>query len=216
MNLRTNRKAWAMLAFAGLLVALGIAYSQEQGKTSYTKLDITERFVSIMGRMKAAKPAIEKRQANLLNERYDLSDRAAAGVTMERGKPLQEGTRIKLPQAMTWEKLASMSPAEIREKNLFPKGFYPLPHPNHPEGGMLFPHFEIDEIKKQDGRDLTRFDLDFDLPDHFLPAFPPSMYLTTRPDLGDVSKGKLVTLNNYYELFNGVLNRSSWKGCVCW
>jgi cytochrome c peroxidase len=212
MNLRTNRKAWAMLAFAGLLVALRIAYSQEQGKTSYTKLDITERFVSIMARMKAAKPAIEKRQANLLSERYDLSDRAAAGVTMERGKPLQEGTRIKLPQAMTWEKLASMSPAEIREKNLFPKGFYPLPHPNHPEGGMLFPHFEIDEIKKQDGRDLTRFDLGFDLPDHFLPAFPPSMYLTTRPDLGDVSKGKLVTLNNYYELFNGILNPKQLEG----
>jgi cytochrome c peroxidase len=212
MNLRTNSKAWATLAFAGLLVALGIAYSQEQGKTSYTKLDITERFVSIMARMKAAKPAIEKRQANLLSERYDLSDRAAAGVTMERGKPLQEGTRIKLPQAMTWEKLASMSPAEIREKNLFPKGFYPLPHPNHPEGGMLFPHFEIDEIKKQDGRDLTRFDLDFDLPDHFLPAFPPSMYLTTRPDLGDVSKGKLVTLNNYYELFNGILNPKQLEG----
>jgi cytochrome c peroxidase len=212
MNLRTNSKAWATLAFAGLLVALDIAYSQEQGKTSYTKLDITERFVSIMARMKAAKPAIEKRQANLLSERYDLSDRAAAGVTMERGKPLQEGTRIKLPQAMTWEKLASMSPAEIREKNLFPKGFYPLPHPNHPEGGMLFPHFEIDEIKKQDGRDLTRFDLDFDLPDHFLPAFPPSMYLTTRPDLGDVSKGKLVTLNNYYELFNGILNPKQLEG----
>ena len=212
MNLRTNRKAWAMLAFAGLLVALGIAYSQEQGKTSYTKLDITEPFTSIMARMKAAKPAIEKRQANLLNERYDLSDRAAAGVTMERGKALQEGTRVKLSEAMTWEKLASMSPAEIREKNLFPKGFYPLPHPNHPEGGMLFPHFEIDEIKKQDGRDLTRFDLDFDLPDHFLPAFPPSMYLTTRPDLGDVSKGKLVTLNNYYELFNGVLNPKQLEG----
>ena len=212
MNLRTNRKAWAMLAFAGLLVALGIAYSQEQGKTSYTKLDITEPFTSIMARMKAAKPAIEKRQANLLSERYDLSDRAAAGVTMERGKALQEGTRVKLSEAMTWEKLASMSPAEIREKNLFPKGFYPLPHPNHPEGGMLFPHFEIDEIKKQDGRDLTRFDLDFDLPDHFLPAFPPSMYLTTRPDLGDVSKGKLVTLNNYYELFNGVLNPKQLEG----
>jgi cytochrome c peroxidase len=212
MNLRTNRKAWAMLAFAGLLVALGIAYSQEQGKTSYTKLDITEPFTSIMARMKAAKPAIEKRQANLLSERYDLSDRAAAGVTMERGKALQEGTRVKLPEAMTWEKLASMSPAEIREKNLFPKGFYPLPHPNHPEGGMLFPHFEIDEIKKQDGRDLTRFDLDFDLPDHFLPAFPPSMYLTTRPDLGDVSKGKLVTLNNYYELFNGILNPKLLEG----
>jgi hypothetical protein len=29
------------------------------------------------------------------------------------------------------------------------------------------------------------------------------MYLTTRPDLGDVSKSKLVTIANYYELFSG-------------
>lgn len=205
-----------MPTFAGLLLALAIAlriaYAQEQGKTSYTKLDITEPFTSIMARMKAAKPAIEKRQADLLGERYDLSDRPAAGVTMERGKALQEGIRVKLPEAMTWEKLASMSPEEIREKNLFPKGLYPLPHPNHPEGGMLFPHFEIDEIKKQDGRDLTRFDLDFDLPDQFLPAFPPAIYLTTRPDLGDVSQGNLVTLNNYYELFNGILNPKQLEG----
>ncbi len=70
---------------------------------------------------------------------------------------------------------------------------------------MVFPQDEIDEIKRQDGRDLTRFDLDFDLPEHFLPEFPPAIYLTTRPDLGDVSQGKLVTLDNYYELFNGIL-----------
>ena len=49
---------------------------------------------------------------------------------------------------------------------------------------MLFPKFHIDEIKKQEDRDLTRFDLDFDLPDHFLPEFPPPIFLTTRPDLG--------------------------------
>ncbi len=83
-----------------------------------------------------------------------------------------------------------MTPDEIREKDVFPAGFLPLPHPNHPEGGMLFPKFHIDEIKKQEGRDLTRFDLDFDLPDHFLPEFPPPIYLTTRPDLGDVSQGQ--------------------------
>src|SRR5260370_1078234 len=77
---------------------------------------------------------------------------------------------------------------------------------------MLFPHFEIDEIKKQDGRDISRFDLDFDLPDHFMPAFPPAIYLTTRPDLGDVSQGKLVALNNYYELFNGILNPKQLEG----
>ena len=53
-----------------------------------------------------------------------------------------------------------------------------------------FPKFHIDEIKKQNGRDLTRFDLDFDLPDHFLPEFPPPIFLTTRPDLGDVSQGQ--------------------------
>ena len=77
---------------------------------------------------------------------------------------------------------------------------------------MLFPKFHIDEIKKQEGRDLTRFDLDFDLPDHFLPEFPPPIFLTTRPDLGDVSQGKLVTIDNYYELFNGILNPKQLEG----
>jgi cytochrome c peroxidase len=105
-----------------------------------------------------------------------------------------------------------MSPEEVREKGVFPAGFFPLPHPNHPEGGMVFPTFHILEIQKQEGRDLTRFDLDFDLPDQFLPEFPPPMYLTTRPDLGDVSQGKLVTIDNYYELFNGILNPKQLEG----
>jgi cytochrome c peroxidase len=77
---------------------------------------------------------------------------------------------------------------------------------------MVFPKFHIDEIKKQEGRDLTRFDLDFDLPDHFLPEFPAPIYLTTRPDLGDVSKGKLLTIDNYYEIFNGILNPKQIEG----
>jgi cytochrome c peroxidase len=105
-----------------------------------------------------------------------------------------------------------MSPEEIREKDLWPQGFLPLPHPNHPEGGMVFPKFHIDEIKKQEGRDLTRFDLDFDLPDHLLPEFPSPIFLTTRPDLGDVSQGKVVTIDNYYELFSGILNPKQIEG----
>src|SRR5207248_10224313 len=72
--------------------------------------------------------------------------------------------------------------------------------------------FQIDEIKKQTSRDLTRFDLDFDLPDAFLPEFPAPIYLTTRPDLGDVSRGRLVTSDNYYELFNGILNPKQLEG----
>ncbi len=212
MNLTKSGRVWTMLALAGLLVALGLAYAQERGQTSYSPVDIKETFASIMARMKAAKPEIEQRHADLLNERYDLSDRPAPGVTMSRGKPVQEGVRAKLAAGITWEKLAAMSPEEIRDKNLFPKGFYPLPHPNHPEGGMLFPKSTIDEVKLQTGRDLTRFDLDFDLPDHFLPEFPPAIYLTTRPDLGDVSQGKLVTSANYYEMFNGILNPKQLEG----
>jgi len=212
MNRVRRKTVLALLGVLTLGFAFHAAHAQDQGKTSYMKLDITESFASIMARMKSAKPAIEKRQSDLLSERYDLSNRPASGLTMERDKPLQEGVRVKLPEGMSWDKLGSMSPEEIRDRNLFPKGFYPLPHPNHPEGGMVFPHFEIEEIKKLDGRDLTRFDLDFDLPDHFMPAFPPAIYLTTRPDLGDVSQGKLVALNNYYELFNGILNPKQLEG----
>jgi cytochrome c peroxidase len=36
--------------------------------------------------------------------------------------------------------------------------------------------------------------------------------LTPRPDLGDVSQGKQVTLENYYELFNGILNPKQLEG----
>jgi cytochrome c peroxidase len=77
---------------------------------------------------------------------------------------------------------------------------------------MLFPHLTIEELKRQEQRDLTRFDLDFDLPDHFLPEFPAAIFLTTRPDLGDVSLGRAVTLDNYFALFNGVLNPKQLEG----
>jgi cytochrome c peroxidase len=131
---------------------------------------------------------------------------------MSRGKPIQAGVRVKLPKGATWESLSRLSPQDIRTKGLFPAGFMPLPHPNHPEGGMVFPKFQIEEIKKQEQRNLSRFDLDFDLPDHFLPEFPAPIYLTTRPDLGDVSNGKLITIENYYETFNGILNPKQLEG----
>jgi len=194
------------------VATIGAVYAQEMVQSSYMPVDIKEPFAKTMARMKAAKPEVMKRQMDLLKERYDLSNRPAKGVTMSGGKAVQEGVRAKLPKGMTWEKLANMTPEEIRKEDLWPIGFLPLPHPNHREGGMVFPKFHIDEIKKQEGRDLTRFDLDYDLPDHFLPEFPPPIYLTTRPDLGDVSQGKVVTMMNYYELFNGILNPKQIEG----
>jgi cytochrome c peroxidase len=160
----------------------------------------------------AEKPAAMERQLALLEARYDLSDRPGSR-TMTGGKPIQEGVRVRLPEGIeSWEELASLTPEEIKERDVFPRGFMALPHPKQPEGGMLFPHFAIEETLRQTGRDLTRFDLDFDLPDPFLPEFPPPIFLTTRPDLGDVSQGQLVTTDNYFELFKCILNPKQLDG----
>jgi len=223
-------RAWGIgLVAAGIVASIAMAWTlrvQAQGgattgapprmppaptKSSYLPV-VEEPFETVFKRMSGAKDDVMKRQMDLLAARYDLSDRPAAGVTMSRGKAVQDGVRVKLPSGVTWDALARMAPDEIREKGLFPAGFLPLPHPNHPEGGMVFPKFQIDEIRKQAGRDLTRFDLDFDVPDRFLPEFPAPIFLITRPDLGDVSKGQLVTTDNFYELFNGILNPKQIEG----
>src|SRR5262249_25420394 len=140
-------------------------------------------FTEMMAKDKADKPAIMEKHKKLLDERYDLTGKPDANVKMTRGKPIQIGPTAKLPDGTTFEKLAEMSPEEVKDKGLFPKGYLPLPHPNHPAGGMLFPQHEI----KQQPR-LERFDLDYDIPEQFLPEFPPAVFLTTRPDLGDVSQ----------------------------
>ncbi|MDP1633702.1 MAG: cytochrome B6 [Gallionellaceae bacterium] len=171
-----------------------------------------EDFATLSKRLQADKPGFSQRQQASLALRYELANRPAAAVLMSRGKPLQGGVRVRMPAGMNWEQLAALSPREIREKQLWPTGFLPLPHPHHEVGGMVFPKFLIAETRQQTDRDLTRFDLDFDLPDHFLPEFPAAIYLTTRPDLGDVSQGRLVTLSNYSELFKDILNPKQLEG----
>lgn len=185
---------------------------EKRGETSFTPVVEEVPFDQLVKKLSAEKDDVMQRQRRLLQSRYDLANRPAKGVTMTGGKPVQAGIRVKLPKGVTWDQLATMSPAEIRSRNLFPAGFRPLPHPKHQEGGMVFPAFHIAEIKKQEGRDLTRFDVDFDIPDHFLPEFPPPIFLTARPDLGDASQGQLVTTDNFYELFNGILNPKQLNG----
>jgi len=202
----------AVTAITAALLGPANAAEMRARPTSYAPVALHEGFATTMARMKGDKAAIADRQQALLTARYNLGDHPANGATMSGGKPIQAGVRVKLPKGMTWQKLAAMSPGEIRTKDLFPAGFLPLPHPNHGEGGMVFPHLQIEEVKRQNGRDLTRFDLDFDLPDHLLAEFPAPIYLTTRPDLGDVSQGKLVTLDNYFELFDGILNPKQLEG----
>lgn len=174
--------------------------------------NIARLFQETMEKLMGEKVPTLKRQKDLLLARYDLTDNPAEGVTMTRGKAVQDGVRVRLHDGMTWQKLSSMTPEEIKAKDLFPLGFLPLPHMKQAEGGMVFPEFHIKELKKQTGRDLTRFDLDFDLPDAFLPEFPPAMFLTTRPDLGDVSQGKLLTSDNFFEILGDKLNPKQLDG----
>jgi cytochrome c peroxidase len=212
MTRQVSARIFVAVAMGAMVV--GVVRAQDpppKGATSYMPVDLKEPFASVMERMSAAKAGVMKRQMDLLAQRYDLSNRPAKD-TMTRGKALQEGVRVRLAGGMTWEKLGAMDPAAIRAAGAFPAGFKPLPHANHPEGGMLFPQFHIDEIKRQEQRDLSRFDLDFDIPEQFLPEFPPPIFLTTRPDLGDVSQGKLVTIENFFEIFNGLLNPKQIEG----
>src|SRR4051794_1049646 len=83
------------------------------------------------------------------------------------GKPIQGGVRVKLPPGVTWESLAALSPDEIRQRSLLPAGFMPLPHVKQATGGQVFPNNQIDEIGRQEARNLRRFDVDLDLPDRF-------------------------------------------------
>ncbi len=181
--------------------------------TSYMPIDIKESFAEFSKKLIDQREKIQKAQADLLAKRYDLSDNPAANITMFRGKKVQQGIRVKLPQGVkSWEELGEMTPEQIKAKGLWPQGFLPLSHPSHTTGGMVFPQFHIDEILKQEGRDLNRYDIAFDLPEHFMPEFPAAIFLTTRPDLGDVSRGQVVTNQNYYELFNGILNPKQLEG----
>jgi cytochrome c peroxidase len=143
---------------------------------------------------------------------YDLSNRPSEVMMAGGRKPVQEGIRVKLAEGMTWEELATMSPAEIRERGLLPQGFLPLPHVKHETGGMVFPRNQIDEIRRLEDRSLERFDVEFDLPEHLTPEFPPPIFLSSRPDLGDVSQGKLLSIRNYYEIMYGILSPVQMEG----
>src|SRR5690606_29824881 len=140
-----------------LVLALQTQHSQAEVPNSYIPVVDRESFEDTKKRLSREKPKAEERFRKLLNERYDLADRPVPDIVMTRGKKIQGGVRTKLPKNITWDKLAALTPEEIRQKNLWPAGFYPLPHELQQEGGMLFPQFHIDKIRAQDGRDLARF-----------------------------------------------------------
>jgi cytochrome c peroxidase len=197
--------------FALIAIAVALAADPLPPDATYRPLP-TQPFSAVKASDEAQKSKVMQRQAATLSARYDLSNRPTDTLMSGGRKAVQGGIRVKLPQGTTWDALAQLSPEDIKERSLLPEGFRPLPHVKQPTGGQVFPNNHIDEIARQEQRDLRRFDVDFDLPDHLTPEFPPPIFLTTRPELGDVSRGQLLTIRNFYEIMNGIVTPVQMEG----
>lgn len=146
----------------------------------------------------AGKAKVMQTQRALLESRYNLTPKLDPEARMSRGKPLPVGPTARLGKGVTWDSLGQMAPEEMRQRGAFP---YPsLPHPKQATGGQVFPQMQTDMFPR-----LERFDVEHDLPEAFLPEFPPAIFLQNRPELGDVSRGEVVSINNFHRLFKDLL-----------
>jgi cytochrome c peroxidase len=162
-------------------------------------------FEQIFKKESAAKEKVMADQRKLLESRYNLEPKLDPEAKMSRGKPLPVGPTARLQDGMSWEKLAEAGADDIKAKGLFP---YPsLPHPLHANGGQVFPDMQIKMFPR-----LDRFDVAFDIPEAFLPEFPPAIFLQNRPELGDVSRGQVVHLDNFRSLFKEILTPVQLEG----
>jgi cytochrome c peroxidase len=162
-------------------------------------------FVEVMKKESEAKPKVMDAQRKLLAARYDLTPKFDPNVKMARGKPICVGPTARLTDGLSWEQLGSMSAADIKKRGAFP---YPsLPHPLHANGGQVFPTMQIKMFPR-----LDRFDVEFDLPEAFVPEFPPAIFLQNRPELGDVSRGQVVHLGNFRDLLKEIMTPVQLEG----
>ena len=199
------------LTLAGVLMSGG-AFAQDFEKHTYMPVVPTKSFEAVMKADVAEKDDVMARQKALMNQRYDMSDNAS-NVMMSGGrKAVQKGVRVRLHGGVNWQDLARMAPDVIKDRDLFPMGFRPLPHVKHPTGGQVFPQEQIDAMMEKEKRSLVRFDVEFDMPAYLTPEFPPPMFLTTRPDLGDISQGEVLSIKNYYDLMYGILTPVQMEG----
>jgi cytochrome c peroxidase len=179
-----------------------------RGKTSLASIDDVADFDTFYKMCARNKPKVMAERRKYMEKRYHFTGKVTRAVTMTRSKPLPVGPVVRLPRGVAdWEELARLDPETIRKRKLFPLGFMPLSHPLHTIGHQLFPP-NWTKVHPEH----RRFDVDFDIPEAYLPEFPPPLFLTTRPDLGDVSRGHEITQANFHELFDGILTPEQMEG----
>jgi cytochrome c peroxidase len=178
------------------------------GRSSLASVEDVGNFDDFYKMCAENKPKVNAERARYMARRYHFTGKVTREATMTRGKPLPVGPVVRLPEGVaSWEELAALGPEEIRARDLFPPGFRPLSHPLQTTGHQLFPQSWVRVHPEHE-----RFDVDFDISDTYLPEFPPPLFLTTRPDLGDVSRGYEITQANFHELFDGILTPEQMEG----
>lgn len=177
-----------------------------RGRLSYGSPILPMRFDQWLEFHCKQKPALMKDVHEYMASRYEFSGRAIGGAFMSGGKPIMQGPVARLSQTIeSYDQLTAMSPDEIKTQDVFP--YKPLAHPLQSIAHMVFP----DEWIKVHP-DHKRIDVDMDFPSSYLPEFPPPLFLTTHKELGDVTNGREVTLDNYYEIFDGLLTPEQMEG----
>lgn len=173
--------------------------------SSFTSESLGMPFAEWMAKMKAQRPSVDEAAKQRLGSHYDLSCRSEKGLTMSRGKPQPVGPTARLPKGLTFEALAAQRPEAISKAGTFP--YPPLEHPLQSTAHMVFP-----PMWTRTHPEHERFDVGFDVPECFLPEYPPPLYLTTHRELGDVSRGVEITYGNYFQLFDGLLTPEQLEG----
>ncbi len=177
-----------------------------RGRSSFGSPVLPMRFEQWLTFHRKQKPQLMDDVRQYMAGRFDFSGKSMAGQYMTSGKPVMAGPISRLPDGVdSFEELAVLTAAEIRERDLFP--FKPLAHPLQSVAHMVFPPAWI-----QAHPEHLRIDVDLDIPQEYLPEFPPPMFLTTHKELGDVTNGQEVTLDNFFEIFDGLITPEQMEG----
>ncbi|MAG56227.1 MAG: cytochrome C [Planctomycetes bacterium] len=177
-----------------------------RGEGSWALPELPVPFNAWLQKMTAQRSRVDAAAQARLKKRFDLTCRTRPGLTMSRGKLQPIGPTARLPGGVkTWTAYAGLGPDQIRERGDFP--YTPLDHPLQSTAHMVFPG-----MWTRVHREHERFDVGFDIPEGFLPEYPPPLHLTTHRELGDVTRGVEITYANYFEMFDGLLTPEQMEG----
>jgi cytochrome c peroxidase len=184
----------------------GLYHYGGSASSSFGGPDLSMPFAEFRNKMEKQRPSVDKAARAVLESRFDLTCRADPKITMSRAKPQPLGPTARLPKGIkSWEEYAALGAEKILKRDDFP--WKPLDHPLHSTAHMVFPKQWTNVHPEHE-----RFDVGMDLPDCFLPEFPPPLYLTTHPEMGDVTRGVEITYGNYFNMFNGVITPEQLDG----